>query len=42
MDSIDYYDRYAIPYFEKTVDLSMEEMLKPFIELLPENGEIFL
>ena len=40
MDSIDYYDRYAIPYFEKTVDLSMEEMLKPFIELLPENAEV--
>ena len=24
MDSIDYYDRYAVPYYEETVDLSME------------------
>ena len=22
MDSIDYYDRYAVPYYEETVDLS--------------------
>lgn len=28
MDSIDYYDRYAVPYYEETVDFSMEEQLK--------------
>lgn len=40
MDSIEYYNRYAIPYYEETVDLSMEEMLEPFMELLPENAEV--
>ena len=40
MDSIDYYDRYAVPYYEETVNLSMEEQLQSFMELLPENGEV--
>ncbi len=31
MDSIDYYDRYAVPYYEETVDLS---------ELLPESADV--
>ena len=31
MDSIDYYDRYAVPYYEETVDLSMEEQLERFM-----------
>ena len=35
MDSIDYYDRYAVPYYEETVDLSMEEQLERFMDLLP-------
>ena len=34
MDSIDYYDRYAVPYYEETVNLSMEEQLQIFMELL--------
>ena len=34
MDSIDYYNRYAVPYYEETVDASMEEVMKPFVELL--------
>lgn len=40
MDSIDYYNRYAVPYFEATVDADMEKVMKPFMELLPENGEV--
>lgn len=40
MDSIDYYNRYAIPYFNETVGLNMEAMLDEFIELLPENAEV--
>ena len=39
MDSIDYYDRYAVPYYEETVDLSMEDQLERFVELLPESAE---
>ena len=38
MDSIDYYDRYAVPYYEETVELSMEEQLERFMKLLPENA----
>ncbi len=37
MDSIDYYDRYAVPYYEETVELSMEEQLQRFMDLLPEQ-----
>ena len=37
MDSIDYYNRYAVPYYEETVDASMEEVMKPFVELLSEE-----
>ena len=40
MDSIDYYDRYAVPYYEETVDFSMEEQLERFIELLPESADV--
>lgn len=40
MDSIDYYNRYAVPYFEETAELDMEEIIRPFIELLPENAEV--
>ena len=40
MDSIDYYERYAASYYENTVDLSMEEALKRFLELLPENADV--
>ena len=40
MDSIDYYDRYAVPYYEETVELSMEEQLERFMKLLPENAEV--
>lgn len=40
MDSIDYYERYAASYFENTVDASMEETLKRFLELLPENADV--
>ena len=40
MDSIDYYDRYAVPYYEETVDFSMEEQLKRFVELLPESADV--
>lgn len=40
MDSIDYYNRYAVPYFEETAELDMEEVIRPFIELMPENAEV--
>lgn len=40
MDSIDYYDRYAVPYYEETVELSMEEQLQRFVELLPESADV--
>ena len=40
MDSIDYYDLYAVPYYEETVDFSMEEQLKRFVELLPESADV--
>ena len=39
MDSIDYYNRYAVPYYEETVDASMEEVMKPFVELRSEESE---
>ena len=40
MDSIDYYNRYAVPYYEETVDVDMTEVIEPFMELLPENAEV--
>lgn len=40
MDSIDYYDRYAVPYYEETVELGMEEQLQKFVELLPESADV--
>ena len=40
MDSIDYYNRYAVPYYEETVDADMTEVIEPFMELLPENAEV--
>ena len=46
MDSIDYYNKYTSdilyhpePYYEETVDASMEEVMKPFVELLSEESE---
>ena len=40
MDSIDYYNLYAVPYYEETVDVDMTEVIEPFMELLPENAEV--
>ena len=40
MDSIDYYNRYAVPYYESTIDLDMSEIMQPFLEELPENAEV--
>lgn len=40
MDSIDYYNRYAAAYYEQTVDLDMSEVMRPFVELLPEDAEV--
>ena len=40
MDSIDYYDRYAVPYYEETVDFCMEEQIARFVELLPESADV--
>ena len=40
MDSIDYYDRYAVPYYEETVDFGMEEQIARFVEFLPESADV--
>ena len=40
LDPIDYYNRYAVPYYEETVGVSMEEVMESFLELLPENAEV--
>ncbi|MDD3219978.1 MAG: class I SAM-dependent methyltransferase [Lachnospiraceae bacterium] len=40
MDSIDYYDQNASTYYDKTIDVDMTKIMKPFIELLPENAEV--
>ncbi len=40
MDSIDYYNRYAVPYYESTIDLDMSEIMQPFLDELPENAEV--
>lgn len=40
MDSIDYYNRFATEYYEKTVSATMEEQLKKFMELLPVGGAV--
>lgn len=40
MDSIDYYNRCAVAYYENTVELNMETMLEQFIELLPESPTV--
>ncbi|MCI5648598.1 MAG: class I SAM-dependent DNA methyltransferase [Fusicatenibacter sp.] len=42
MDSIDYYERYAIPYYEQTIDLDMSEVMQPFLDALPEGAEEIL
>lgn len=40
MDSLDYYERYAIPYYEQTIDLDMSEVMEPFVGLMPEGAEV--
>jgi len=40
VDSLDYYERYAIPYYEQTIDLDMTGVMQPFIELMPEGAEV--
>lgn len=40
MDSLDYYERYAIPYYEQTIDLDLSEIMQTFVELLPEGAEV--
>ena len=40
MDSLDYYERYAIPYYEQTIDLDLSEIMKRFVECLPEGAEV--
>ncbi|MDD3172804.1 MAG: class I SAM-dependent methyltransferase [Herbinix sp.] len=40
MDSIEYYNQNASEYFEKTVDIDMQEYLENFTALLPEEGSI--
>lgn len=40
MDSIEYYNQNAAEYFERTVDLDMQESWDGFTALLPEGGSI--
>lgn len=40
LDSIDYYNRFAKEYYEKTVSATMEGQLKQFTELLPVGGAV--
>lgn len=40
LDSIDYYNRFAKEYYEKTVNATMEEQLKKFMDLLPTGGAV--
>ena len=40
MDSIEYYNKYAVKVFEDTVNLNMEDMMKAFLEKLQEGDTI--
>lgn len=40
MDSIEYYNQNAADYFERTVDIDMQEYWNHFTELVPEGGSI--
>lgn len=40
MDTLDYYERYAIPYYEQTIDLDLSEIMQEFVKLLPEDAEV--
>jgi len=38
--TMDYYDRNAREFFDSTVNLDMEHLYKPFLEVIPRNGKI--
>lgn len=40
MDSIEYYNQNAADYFEKTVDVNMQEYWNRFTQSLPEGGSV--
>ncbi len=40
MDSIEYYNQNAAEYFERTVDIDMQDSWDRFMKLLPEGGSI--
>lgn len=40
MDSIEYYNQNASDYFERTVDIDLQENWDRFTELLPEGGNV--
>lgn len=40
MDSIEYYNKHAAEYFQKTVDINMKDNWDVFTELLPEGASI--
>lgn len=40
MDSIEYYNQNAADYFEKTIDIDMQEQYDCFVDLLPEEGSL--
>ncbi len=40
MDSIEYYDKNAVEYFERTVDINMQSMWDLFTKQLPEGASV--
>lgn len=40
MSTIDYYNENAEEYYKQTVEVDMQELYKPFMELLPEGSHI--
>lgn len=40
MDSTEYYNKNATEFFEKTVDLDLQQYLDRFLEFIPEGGSI--
>lgn len=40
LDSIDYYNQHAAEYYDKTVEINLQEILDKFIELLPEGAAV--
>lgn len=40
MDSTEYYNKYANEYFDRTVNIEIQEILDRFLEVIPDGGSI--